>query len=138
MAEAVTRRTAPVPEPPLRVLLVDDEAPIRALVKRCLAEGFDVVEAASGPEALAYLTDVDRVELLITDEMMPEMQGHELARRFRARKPDLKVLYLTGFADRLFDAKERMWKAEAYLDKPFTRDGLRQAIAQLVYGRQML
>jgi len=125
-------------ESPLRVLLVDDEAPIRTLVKRCLRESFEVVEAANGPEALVYLTDIDRVELLITDEMMPDMQGHELARRFRAQKPDLKVLYLTGFADRLFDAKDKMWKAEAYLDKPFTRDGLRQAIAQLLFGRQTL
>jgi CheY-like chemotaxis protein len=76
--------------------------------------------------------------VLITDEMMPEMEGHELARRFRMQNPDLKVLYLTGFADRLFDAKDNMWAAEAYLDKPFTRDGLRQALAQLVFGRQTL
>ena len=125
-------------EAALRVLLVDDEAPIRTLVKRCLVESFEVVEAANGPEALAFLTDIDRVGLLITDEMMPDIQGHELARRFRLQKPDLKVLYLTGFADRLFDAKDKMWQAEAYLDKPFTRDGLRQAIAQLLYGRQTL
>ncbi|HEX4346457.1 MAG TPA: response regulator [Vicinamibacterales bacterium] len=122
----------------LRVLIVDDEEGMRLLVKRCLAEDCHIVEAGSGAEALARVTDGRSIDLLVTDEMMPEMEGHELARRFRTQNPDLKVLYLTGFADRLFDAKDQMWEAEAYLDKPFTRDGLRQAIAQVVFGRQAL
>jgi two-component system cell cycle sensor histidine kinase/response regulator CckA len=122
----------------LRVIVVDDEEPMRTLVKRCLTADCDVTEAGSGPEALALVTDEAGVDVLITDEMMPGMEGHELARRLRTRNPDLKVLYLTGFADRLFEAKERMWEAEAFLDKPFTRDGLRQAIAQLAFNRLTL
>jgi two-component system cell cycle sensor histidine kinase/response regulator CckA len=122
----------------LKVLVVDDEEGMRVLVKRCLDEDCHVLQAASGVEALALLGPTQRIELLITDEMMPEMEGHELARRFRTQNPDLKVLYLTGFADKLFEAKDQMWEAEAYLDKPFTRSGLRQAIAQLVFGRQTL
>jgi two-component system, cell cycle sensor histidine kinase and response regulator CckA len=122
----------------LHVLIVDDEEGMRQLVRRCLAEDCRIVEAASGPEALALVEDTNTIDVLITDEMMPGMQGHELARRFRTRNPDLKVLYITGFADRLFDAKEQMWKSEAYLDKPFTRDGLRQALAQVAFSRQVL
>jgi two-component system cell cycle sensor histidine kinase/response regulator CckA len=124
-----------MPQARLTVLVVDDEAGMRALVRRCLIEHCDILEAASGQEALQQNASFD---LLITDEIMPEMMGHELARRFRARHPDLKVLYLTGFSDRLFDAKSQMWDLEAYLDKPFTPDGLRQAIAQLMFGRQSL
>ena len=127
-----------MPDLQLRVLVVDDEEGMRELVKRCLAADCEVVVASSGPEALALVNDSHAIDVLITDEMMPDMEGHELARRFRALNPDLKVLYLTGFADRLFDAKERMWESEAYLEKPFTRDGLRQAIAQVVFGRQTL
>ena len=124
-------------ETQLRVLIVDDEDGMRQLVRRCL-EDCHIVEAASGAQALALVTDGSSIDVLVTDEMMPEMEGHELARRFRKQNPDLKVLYLTGFADRLFDAKDQMWESEAYLDKPFTRDGLRQALAQLVFGRQTL
>lgn len=122
----------------LRILIVDDEEGMRMLVRRCLAADCHVLEAASGAEALALVADSAAIDVLVTDEMMPEMEGHELARRFRAQNPDLKVLYLTGYADRLFDAKDQMWESEAYLDKPFTRDGLRQAIAQVVFGRQAL
>ena len=66
------------------------------------------------------------------------MEGDELARRVRALEPDLKVLYLTSHADRLFDAKPQLWAEEAYLDKPFTREGLREAIALLLFGRTTL
>jgi two-component system, cell cycle sensor histidine kinase and response regulator CckA len=122
----------------LKVLVVDDEEGMRALVRRCLEQRFEVVEAASGADALALAERLWPLGLLLTDEAMPEMEGHELARRFRVMDPDLKVLYLTGFADHLFAEKQQMWDLEAYLEKPFTPDGLRQAIAQLVYGRQAL
>ena len=122
----------------LRVLVVDDEQAMRQLVSRYLAGDCHVVQAGSGSEALALVADGSGLDVLVTDEMMPEMEGHELARRFRAQNPDLKVLYLTGHADRLFDAKDYMWESEAYLEKPFTRDGLRQAVAQVVFGRQTL
>jgi two-component system response regulator YesN len=75
---------------------------------------------------------------MITDLRMPEMEGDELARQVRAGAPDLKVLYLTSHADRLFAAKPRLWAEEAYLDKPFTREGIREAVALLLYGRTTL
>ena len=52
--------------------------------------------------------------------------------------PDLKVLYITSHADRLFEAKPQLWSGEAYLDKPFTREGLREAVALLLFGRMTL
>ena len=119
----------------MRVLLADDEPAIRVLVKTFLDARFDIVEAANGREALDLVPDATTLDLLITDVVMPEMQGHELSRRMRQQNPDLRVLYLTGYVDHLFEMKDRMWAFEAYLDKPFTEKSLNEAVAMLVSGR---
>jgi two-component system cell cycle sensor histidine kinase/response regulator CckA len=121
---------------PLKVLIADDEASIRTLVRRCLNHSrFNFVEAENGKHAMEVVKDARALDLLITDEMMPEMEGHELSRLLRLQNPDLKVLYLTGHSDHLFDSKERMWDLEAYLDKPFTQKSLNEAVALLMTGR---
>lgn len=123
----------------LKLLIADDEPGMRELVKRFLNHSrFNIVEAASGKDALAAVPDATKIDLLITDEMMPEMEGHELSRRLRQQNPDLKVLYLTGHSDHLFDEKDRMWAREAYLDKPFTQKSLNEAVALLITGRLSL
>jgi len=122
--------------PPLAILVVDDEPGVLALLRRCLDdERITLTEAANGREALAQMAKGPALDLLITDLRMPEMEGDELARRVRVIDPDLKVLYLTSHADRLFEAKPQLWAAEAYLDKPFTREGLREAVALLLFER---
>jgi CheY-like chemotaxis protein len=127
---------ATAPAKTYNVLIVDDETGMRELVKRCLQDlSFRLREAGSGDEALAIAGDASDLDLLITDEMMPGIEGHELSRRLRAANPNLKVLYLTGFSDKLFDAKQQMWDLEAYLDKPFSAESLRQAVALLMVGR---
>ncbi len=124
---------------PIVILAVDDEPGVLALVRRCLNdERVTVIEALSGKTALEQIAKGPTLDLLITDLRMPEMEGDELARQVRALEPDLKVLYLTSHADRLFDAKPQLWAEEAYLDKPFTREGLREAIALLLFGRTTL
>lgn len=121
------------------VLCVDDESGILELVRRCLTDDrLSLTIAGSGSEALSLTPDPGSLDLLITDEVMPGMEGHELARRLRQANPNLKVLYLTGYADHLFDAKSQMWSSEAYLDKPFSVEGLRQAVALLVVGKLSL
>jgi len=120
----------------INVLLADDETPLRQLVRRFLSDTrFNVIEADNGKTALDAVDDACALDLLITDEMMPEMQGHELARRLRQQNPDLKVLYLTGYADHLFKEKEQLWDREAYLDKPFSQQALNEAVALLMTGR---
>src|SRR5262245_9169602 len=91
----------------ITALIVDDEPAMRTLVRRCL-EGsrFDIVDAANGREAIDAAGRLPALDLLITDEMMPEMEGHELSRHLRAQNPDLRVLYLTGHADHLFEEKQ--------------------------------
>ena len=125
---------------PIRILAVDDEPGVLALVRRCLADQGHVtlIEASSGKEVLEHVAKGTAFDLLIADLRMPDMEGDELARRLRAAGADVKVLYLTSHADRLFDAKQQLWEDEAYLDKPFTQVGLREAIALLHFGRTTL
>jgi CheY-like chemotaxis protein len=121
------------------ILAVDDEPGVLALVRRCLDDDWVTLsEAASGQQALDHIANGGALDLLVTDLRMPEMEGDELARRLRTNDRDLKVLYLTSHADRLFDAKPHLWAEEAYLDKPFSREGLREAVAMLLYGRTRL
>jgi len=124
---------------PIVILAVDDEPGVLALVRRCLDdERVTLFEASSGKDALAHFPKGPALDLLITDMRMPEMEGDALARQIRTLDPDLRVLYLTSHADRLFEAKKQLWAEEAYLDKPFTREGLREAVALLLFGRMTL
>ena len=123
----------------IAILAVDDEPGVLALVRRCLDdERVTLFEASNGKDALAHFPNGAALDLLITDLRMPEMEGDELARQVRTLEPDLRVLYLTSHADRLFEAKTQLWAQEAYLDKPFTREGLREAVALLLFGRTTL
>jgi CheY-like chemotaxis protein len=123
----------------IAILAVDDEPGVLALVRRCLDdERVTLFEASCGKDALAHFPKGPALDLLITDLRMPEMEGDELARKVRTLEPDLRVLYLTSHADRLFEAKTQLWAQEAYLDKPFTREGLREAVALLLFGRTTL
>lgn len=121
---------------PLRVLVVDDEEPIRRFVDRVLREaGYETAMASDGPEAVEVAQTFQPVDLLLTDVMMPQMAGDELARRLRQTEPGLKVLYLTGFSDSLFKERVTLWEDEAFLDKPCSVSGLLQAVSLLTYGR---
>ena len=123
------RSTAPRPA---TVLIVDDEEPIRRLVDRILqSAGYVTRLAGSGPEALAAAEGPDPIDLLVTDMMMPEMNGDEVARRLRQKHPALKVLYYTGYSDRLFDEKGVLWEGEAFVDKPAGPKGLLEAVSLL-------
>ena len=125
-----------VPKRPLRVLIVDDEEPVRKFVQRVMTEaGYETATASDGPEALEAAAAFEPVDVLVTDVMMPKMAGDELARRFRQNEPGLKVLYLTGFSDRLFKEKVTLWEDEAFLDKPCSVKGLVQAVSLLVSGK---
>ena len=120
----------------LRVLVVDDEEPMRLFVGRVLQDaGHEVAMAASGDDAFAMLPALTVLDVLVTDEVMPRMPGHELARLVRAREPAVRVLYLTGFSDELFKEKRRLWADEAFLDKPCTAKALLEAVSLLFSGQ---
>jgi hypothetical protein len=83
---------------------VDDEESIRRFAERTLrGAGYEVVLASDGPEALRIVdAQAVRFDLFVSDLTMPQIRGDELARQLRQRDPDAKVLYLTGYSDRLF------------------------------------
>jgi two-component system, cell cycle sensor histidine kinase and response regulator CckA len=121
---------------PKTVLIVDDEDLVRRFLERALSEsGYQTVVASAGEEAIAVAGGLESLDLLVTDLMMPQMNGDELARRLRATMPDLKVLYVTGFSDRLFKEKVILWADEAFLDKPCSVAGLLEAVSLLLFGR---
>ena len=118
------------------VLIVDDEEAVRGFVERVLREaGYKTTVAPDGSEALEVAAKLGPFDILVTDLMMPRMSGDELARRMRQAEPQLKVLYLTGYSDRLFKEKNTLWEDEAFLDKPCTVIGLLQAVSLLLFGR---
>jgi two-component system cell cycle sensor histidine kinase/response regulator CckA len=121
---------------PYRVLIVDDEEPVRRFVDRVLRDaGYETSTATDGPNALEVASKQKAPDLLLTDVNMPAMLGDELARRLRQAEPGLKVLYLTGFSDQLFKEKVTLWQDEAYLDKPCSVKGLLEAVSLLMFGR---
>jgi two-component system, cell cycle sensor histidine kinase and response regulator CckA len=123
----------PAPTGPL--LIVDDEEPVVKFVDRVLRDaGYKTVTASNGPEAIETAKKIGPLGALVTDVMMPGMSGDELARILRQTEPNLKVLYLTGYSDRLFKEKATLWADEAFLDKPCTMKGLREAVSLLVSG----
>ncbi len=125
-----------LPRRPLRVLVVDDEEPVRKFVDRVLKDaGYETMTAVDGTDAIETATKADAFDILVTDVMMPQMNGDELARRLRQTEPGLKVLYLTGFSDKLFKEKVTLWEDEAFLDKPCSVKGLLQAVSLLFFGK---
>ena len=132
----VSRMKPAPPRRPLRVLVVDDEEPVRKFVDRVLKDaGYETMTAVDGTDAMATAAKSGAFNMLVTDVMMPQMTGDELARRLRQTEPGLKVLYLTGFSDRLFKEKVTLWEDEAFLDKPCSVKGLLQAVSMLFYGQ---
>jgi two-component system cell cycle sensor histidine kinase/response regulator CckA len=124
----------PNEKPSTTVLVVDDEAAIREIERRTLeAGGYHVTEASSAAEAIDFLSHGAPLDLLIADLDMPELKGDEMVRRIREARPELKVLFVTGHIDLVMDARP-LWECEAFLEKPFSQTGLREAVALLLHG----
>jgi CheY-like chemotaxis protein len=117
------------------ILVVDDEDLIRAAERRILeSDGYRVVDADSGPAALALMADGRHVDLLVADLEMPDLKGHEMAKQLHLLLPDLRVLYVTGHIDMLMNDRPVLWEGEAFLEKPFTINGLKEAVSLLLFG----
>ncbi|MCX2560203.1 response regulator [Acetobacter farinalis] len=102
------------------ILVVDDEPGVRAVTAGFLRRaGYDVLEAASGLEALGVIADRRDIALVVLDVMMPGMNGDEVARRLHDVRPELPVLFVTGYSDRAL-----LPAGVTVLHKPYTRDAL--------------
>jgi two-component system, cell cycle sensor histidine kinase and response regulator CckA len=110
------------------ILLVEDEEGLRALNARGLASrGYTVLEASNGVEAIDVLEKYGKpVDLVVSDVVMPEMDGPTLARELRTRNPDLKIIFVSGYAEDAFQKNLPEHGQFAFLPKPFT---LKQLVA---------
>ena len=116
------------------VLVVDDEPSVRLLIVDVLHElGYAAIEAADGAAGLRVLDSGTRIDLLVTDVGLPGgMNGRQLADAARASRPDLHVLFITGFAENALLNNGQLEPGMAVLTKPFAIDALATRIRQLV------
>jgi CheY-like chemotaxis protein len=111
------------------ILLVDDEEGVRKLCGAVLeANGYTVLAADSGPAAIAaYDKNSHKVDLLLSDIVMSEMNGFELGRRLAGQTPGLKILYMSGYRENILENP-----GIAMLSKPFTPDTLLQKVREVL------
>jgi CheY-like chemotaxis protein len=117
-----------------RILLVDDEAAVRSVVRAMLERlGYRVLEAANGAEALGIVeTSLERIDLILTDVVMPDLHGGELGEALTAREPWRRVLYMSGYSGDDIMRRGLARPGTALLTKPFTPDGLARAVREVL------
>jgi two-component system cell cycle sensor histidine kinase/response regulator CckA len=135
----VTEAPETTPAKPVRlpkgsetILLVDDEDGVRKLVSSILHNnGYTVIEARNGQEALAaYEKNAHKIDLVVTDVVMPQMNGFELGQQLEKKNPELQILYISGFRDS--GAVGDGEPARPFLHKPFTPDVLLNKVRELL------
>ncbi len=116
-----------------RVLLVEDEQFVRTFAERVLREaGYDVLVAENGDQALELLRAFGRVDLVVTDVMMPGMNGRQLRDALLADQPDLRVLFISGYTGDAISDRGLIDSSMAFLQKPFTVDSLRRKVREVL------
>jgi len=115
------------------VLFVEDDEQVRSVAQEILnLQGYRVLAAAAPREALELSARFpEPIQLVVTDVVLPEMNGRELAQRLRAGRPSLRVLYMSGYADKALDAKGAL-EGAAFLQKPLTPDSLAHAVRRVL------
>src|SRR5664279_5938042 len=120
-------------EPPKTLLVVDDDPEVRSLETQILRlQGYAVLEAESAAEALRLAGEITTIHLLITDLMMPEVDGLELIRRFRSVHPNTPALMVSGSLPLLLARSEQDMDRIEFLAKPFRFDELFQKVRTLL------
>jgi PAS domain S-box-containing protein len=118
------------------VLVVEDEEALRAVTERIFARnGYHVLTAANGADALALVTAYEgEIHLLLTDVVMPKMLGKEVAARVQALRPDIEVLFMSGYAQPVLASQGRLEPGVVLLDKPFSAADLLSKAGQVLNG----
>jgi len=115
------------------VLLVEDAPMIRRLAREIMERaGYTVVEAADGEQAIACAEQHPYIDVLLTDLIMPGPSGVELADRLRLDRPNLRVLYMSGYTDNAIVRNGMLGESAAFLQKPFTPEELLRKLRQVV------
>jgi PAS domain S-box-containing protein len=119
------------------ILVVEDDQTLRNLMLRILSSaGYRTIAAEDGPDACDKLESIDRVDLLLTDVVLPKgINGQELARKVRSRQPAAKVLYMSGYPRDALDGDGRLENQASLLTKPFSKDELVQMVRSVLDDR---
>src|SRR5262249_46794185 len=114
------------------------EEGLRALNARGLqSRGYTVIEAGNGVEALAELErQGGHVDVVVSDVVMPEMDGPALMKELKKRKPDIKIIFVSGYAEDAFDKNLPDRKQFNFLAKPFTLKQLVRVVKETMAGRE--
>jgi CheY-like chemotaxis protein len=140
--EVETYKTAALPPPPPggteTILLVEDEGAVRTMISKVLQSGgYTVLEAQHGVEALRVCKKhKGPIHLMISDVIMPQMSGRELAGRLALRLPEMRVLYISGYPDNAIIHHGVLETGTAFLQKPFTLNALEYKVREVLDGQQ--
>ena len=119
------------------ILLVEDEEGLRALNARGLqSRGYTVIQASNGVEALDELAKRSgQVDLVVSDVVMPEMDGPTLLKELKKRNPGIKIIFVSGYAEDAFDKSLPDREQFNFLPKPFTLKQLVTAVKETMVGK---
>lgn len=122
---------------PATILLVEDEPAVRLVTREALEMGGYQVLEANGPTAAAEIAHdgSTRIDLLLTDVVMPGMNGPELARLLQELRPEIVTLYMTGYADSEVLRLAKLGTSQTHIQKPFTISGLLARVAEALAAR---
>ena len=134
--EQAAERPALAPDMAQTILLVEDDHDVRAFVVEILRElHFQVLEAHDADSALGLIDRHDvRLDLLLTDVVLPGLNGQQLAEQVKARQPDIKVLFMTGYSPDAVVEQGHIDPGVAMMQKPVTREALEQQIRAVLEG----
>jgi CheY-like chemotaxis protein len=137
-AGVAEKHSLPVPHAALggseTVLLVEDEESVRQLVRETLAaKGYEVMEAENGEDGVAIAArHKGKIDLVITDVVMPGMGGRELVKQLAQTRPETKVLYLSGYTEDAIVSEGTIESGAAFLQKPFTLQNLSRKVREVL------
>ncbi len=115
------------------MLLVEDQAVVRRLVREILEQGgYTVLEAENAEQALAAAREPGKIDLLLTDVVMPRMSGPEVARAIGGIRDDLRVLYMSGHSDLAVVKRGLLEPRTAFIQKPFRARELTDKVRSLL------
>jgi len=122
------------------VLVVEDEAMIRSNVRECLQQlGYHVLEADSAETALKLCAEQrGKIDVVLTDLVMPGMSGHELAGKLAQMCPQVKMLFMSGYTEDTATRREILLRGSAFLQKPFSVGDLANAVQQVLAASALM
>jgi CheY-like chemotaxis protein len=121
------------------ILLVEDEEPIQYVIREILERrGYHVLVASDGAQALMVSGAFkDRIDLVLTDVVMPRMNGLDMAKCMALQRPSVKILYMSGYTETILSERERTAPGRYFLRKPFVAHSLARKVREVLDDRGM-